>query len=59
MSMSKKGKRVFEADKKMELRLRLAMKRVGEQARGSTQAIEAHLPARELLDRLITRVEQL
>lgn len=57
--MSKKDKRVFETDKKMELRLRLAMKQVGEQARNASQAIEAQLPARELLDRLITRVEQL
>lgn len=57
--MTKKSKRVFENDKMMELRVRLAMKRAGDSESGQPDPIEARPPARDLLDRLILRVEQL
>lgn len=57
--MAKKSKRLFETDKKMELRLRLAMKNAENSESNGSGFIDARPPARELLDRLILRVEQL
>lgn len=57
--MAKKSKRLFETDKRMELRLRLAMKKAENNESNGSGSIDAHPPARELLDRLILRVERL
>jgi hypothetical protein len=58
--MAKKRKGVFEADRKMELRVRLAIKRAGDQTyRSGDGAIPFDLPKAETLNRLIQRVEQI
>lgn len=58
--MAKKRKGVFEADRKMELRVRLAIKRAGDQTyRSGDGVIPFDLPKAETLNRLIQRVEQI
>jgi hypothetical protein len=59
--MPKENRRLFESDRKMELRLRLAAKRAAIQAQANgSMAIEMEpLPERQVLDRLIERVRRL
>jgi hypothetical protein len=57
--MAKKRKQVFEADRKMELRLRLAMKQVADTERDLPVKLDSNLPARDVVDRLIDRVQGL
>jgi hypothetical protein len=56
--MPKENRRLFETDRKMELRLRLAAKKaaVQAQANGSVAIEMEPLPERQVLDRLIERV---
>jgi hypothetical protein len=58
--MAKKKKGVFEADRRMELRLRLAAKRAGD---GNYRAVDIVIPVEipkvETLNRLIERVERI
>ncbi len=58
--MAKKKKGVFEADRKMELRMRLAAKRAasGDRA-GIPSYLSVELPERDLLGRIIARVRTL
>lgn len=58
MAAKKGDKRLFEADRRMELKLRLAAKRAGD-AGGPETLDLAGRPDRETLDRLIVRVRQL
>lgn len=55
----KKDKRVFETDRKMELRLRLALGRVGESDQDKPSRLQASAPEQELVTRLIQRVQSL
>lgn len=55
----KKDKRVFEKDRKMEIRLRLALSQVGETGQGKPSKLEASAPEQELVSRLIQRVQSL
>lgn len=58
--MAKKKKGVFEADRRMELRLRLAAKRAAEPAYSSAaSSLAIDIPEKEILDRLIMRVKRL
>jgi hypothetical protein len=59
--MPKDNRRLFESDRKMEVRLRLAAKKAAVQAQPRTVvAIEMEpMPERQVLDRLIERVRQL
>lgn len=57
--MNTKQRKVFETDRKMELRLRLALKRVDDAVRYSSPELPADVPERETLVRLIDRVRQL
>lgn len=58
--MAKKKKGVFEADRRMELRLRLAAKRAVEAGyRAADTMIAFEIPKAETLNRLIERVEQI
>ncbi len=58
--MAKKKKGVFEADRRMELRLRLAAKRAGDgDYRSAGSMIPFEIPKMETLNRLIERVEQI
>jgi hypothetical protein len=57
--MAKKKKGVFEADRRMELKLRLAAKRASENYRVGDSEIPFDLPKAETLNRLIERVEQI
>lgn len=57
--MAKKRKQVFESDRKMELRVRLAIKQAGESSREVPMQLDASPPPREILDRLIQRVQHL
>ncbi|MGA9531896.1 MAG: hypothetical protein WBR18_04200 [Anaerolineales bacterium] len=57
--MAKKRKQVFESDRKMELRLRLAVKRASESSRELPMQLDSSPPPREILDRLIHRVQHL
>lgn len=58
--MAKKKKRLFEYDRRMELRLRLAAKRAGEPLLSGNQGgLLIELPEKDLLDRLIDRVRRL
>lgn len=58
--MAKKKKGVFEADRRMELRMRLAVKRArdGDRA-GLPTYLNVELPERDLLGRIIARVRTL
>jgi hypothetical protein len=58
--VAKKSKRLFESDRKMELRLRLALKHVAETGgSGSILVLDGQQPPRELVNRLIARVRKL
>jgi hypothetical protein len=58
--MAKKKKGVFEADRRMELRMRLAAKRaVDVSYRSLNTVIQVEIPKSETLNRLIERVEQI
>jgi hypothetical protein len=58
--MAKKKKGVFEADRRMELRMRLAAKRAGDgNYRSSDSVIPFEFPKVETVDRLIERVERI
>jgi len=58
--MAKKDKGVFEADRRMELRMRLAAKRaVDVRYRSGDTVITIEIPRAETLNRLIERVEQI
>jgi len=58
--MAKKDKGVFEADRRMELRMRLAAKRaVDVRYRSGDAVITIEIPRAETLNRLIERVEQI
>ena len=58
--MAKKKKGVFEADKRMELRMRLAAKRVemGE-LEGKRGSLQIEIPKVDTVSRLIERVQAL
>jgi hypothetical protein len=58
--MAKKKMGVFEADRRMELRLRLAAKRAGDGSyRSDDSIIPFKIPKAETLNRLIERVERI
>jgi hypothetical protein len=57
--MNAKQKRLFEADRRMELKLRLLAKRVGSEDLVETGPLATELPERELVTRLIERVRKL
>ncbi len=57
--MNAKQKRLFEADRRMELKLRLLAKRAGSEDLAETGPLAADLPERELVTRLIERVRKL
>lgn len=58
--MAKKDKGVFAADRRMELRMRLAAKRaVDVRYRSDNAVISIEIPKTETLNRLIERVEQI
>lgn len=58
--MAKKKKGIFEADRRMELRLRLAAKRAGDGSyRSDAGVIPFDIPKAETLNRLIERVERI
>ena len=58
--MAKKKKGVFEADRRMELRMRLAAKRaIDMNYRSIGAVISIEIPKTETLNRLIERVEQI
>lgn len=59
MAKKKKSKRLFEVDRKMELRLRLALSQVGEAADGKPHKLDRPAPEQELVARLIDRVRSL
>lgn len=57
--MAKKNKNLFESDRRMELRMRLAMKEVDKKPNGRPKKVETGPLERELLDRVIDRVQSL
>jgi hypothetical protein len=58
--MDKRSKRMFESDRKMELRLRVALKQVADAgASGSLPMLDGQLPPKELVNRLIAKVRRL
>ena len=58
--MAKKKKGVFEADRRMELRLRLAAKRATEPVfAGGPKSLTIDSPDKVVLDRIIDRVRKL
>lgn len=58
--MRENKQRIFEIDRRMELRLRLAAKRLGDRERfGPVAEYIAGQPEREVVDRLIERVRRL
>ena len=58
--MAKKKKGVFEADRRMELRLRLAAKHAGDaKFRSGDSVIPFEIPTGDTLNRLIKRVERI
>lgn len=59
MANKKKSKRVFEIDRKMELRLRLALSQVGEADRRKPLHLDRPTGEPELVARLIDRVRSL
>ncbi len=60
MAPKKIDRRLFEYDRRMELKLRLAAKRATEPARGDLALPElGPLPEREVVDRLIEKVRRL
>jgi hypothetical protein len=60
MAPKKVDRRLFEHDRRMELKLRLAAKRALEPVRGDMALPElGALPEREVVDRLIEKVRRL
>lgn len=57
--MAKKPKQVFEIDRRMELRMRLAMKEADETAGSRPSQLDTKPLPKEVLDRVIDRVRQL
>ncbi len=58
--MAKKKKGVFEADRKMELRMRLAAKQATQLAyAGPEENLPIEIPELELLNRIIDKVRHL
>jgi hypothetical protein len=57
--MAKRDKGVFEADRRMELRLRLAAKKAGEPSPRRRILLEIETPQRDVVDRIIDRVREL
>ena len=57
--MAKSGQRVFEVDRRMELRLRLAAKKNGVQKPQLTSVYASGMSKREVVERIIKRVERL
>ena len=58
--MAKKKQGVFEADRRMELRMRLATKRAADaNYRSSEGVITIEIPKADTLNRLIERVERI
>ncbi len=58
--MAKQSKHLFESDRKMELRLRLALKQVADSGgSGSTLILTGQQPPKELVTRLIAKVRKL
>jgi hypothetical protein len=58
--MPRENRRLFEIDRRMELRLRLAAKKLGSRhPRGSQAIVVVDPPKREMVDRLIERVRKL
>jgi hypothetical protein len=58
--MAKKRKGIFEADRRMELRLRLAAKKAVEPAfAGGSRCLSIDAPEKIVLDRIINRVRKL
>ncbi len=58
--MAKKRKGIFEADRRMELRLRLAAKKAVEPAyAGGSRSLRIDAPEKVVLDRIIDRVREL
>ncbi len=58
--MNERQRRVFEVDRRMELKLRLVAKRAGiTDAAGGTGPLSTELPGRDLVTRLIERVRRL
>lgn len=58
--MANKKKGVFEADRRMELRMRLAAKKVAQLAfAGPQENLPLEIPELELLNRIIDRVRHL
>jgi hypothetical protein len=58
--MPNKNRRLFECDRRMELRLRLAAKKLGSRVPPRSRAVVVlDPPQREMVDRLIERVRKL
>lgn len=57
--MAKKKRDLFETDRRVELRMRLAMKRAGEGENNRQTSLDLMPPDKELVDRVIDRVRQL
>lgn len=57
--MNNKQKRLFEVDRRMELKMRLAAKRADDGDLVGTGPLSAEVPERETLSRLIDRVRRL
>ncbi len=57
--MANKRTDLFETDRRVELRLRLAMKRMRQEEKGRDTPLDPMPPAKEVVDRVIDRVRQL
>jgi hypothetical protein len=57
--MNEKQRRIFEVDRRMELRLRLVAKQAEVGDSGGTSPLNPELPERDLVSRLIARVRRL
>lgn len=57
--MNAKQKRLFDVDRRMELKLRLAAKRADDGDLAETGPLSAEVPEREMLSKLINRVRRL
>jgi hypothetical protein len=57
--MNEKQRRVFEVDRRMELRLRLVAKQAELGDSSGTSPLNPELPERDLVSRLIARVRRL
>jgi hypothetical protein len=57
--MNDRQRRMFEVDRRMELRLRLVAKRANTGEAGGTSPLSPVLPERDLVTRLIEKVRRL